>query len=383
MSAPSDLQALFASIKPRPSPSQVTGTEAHPTSHTGPAVFQQRQPSFGGQATFQSFQVPQPQHSYNASVSSPIFSPGPANNPPHHSNDILSPNIPTPRQDQRPATSDQAASLLNLLKFKQATPVAASLSMGAGQSTDSPSQDAVVEPQPVHARTISPSDLVASITGGSSELAATTSFSVVNNLSQRADLDSSAGGNAQEKLLRLLNRPQPGGKQTVAPKQVPESGLPQPAPPSTSPPATHPSHPSPAPGAIHNVSPGGDDAGQNTPMHIFGSGAKSDTLPFEAPTPTPPKGGIFTYINPFEQLAAASPRNRTPRPKLKSRSVSPAIAATKSDNPFQESQRSIIAEAASAAGAINITSDFFSDSASQASSCPTKDGVEVSGDGGG
>ena len=50
-----------------------------------------------------------------------------------------------------------------------------------------------------------------------------------------------------------------------------------------------------------------------TPARQFGS-ASRDTTPFAAPQPT--KASMFNYVNPFDQLHASSPLNRTPRPEV-------------------------------------------------------------------
>lgn len=116
MSTPSDLQALFASMKPRPMQSQDAQAAAYPSSE-----FRAANPQLDGQRFgLQSHAYPFPHGYQHPSVSSPIYSPGPVNTPPHHGSDILSPNVPTPRGDQqRTASADQAMSLLNLLKFSQ------------------------------------------------------------------------------------------------------------------------------------------------------------------------------------------------------------------------------------------------------------------------
>ena len=71
-----------------------------------------------------------------------------------------------------------------------------------------------------------------------------------------------------------------------------------------------------------------------SPIRFFGSGDNSTPTPFE-PVVSPKadsvqkNGSIFTYVNPFEQLAASSPRNTKPKTptngdKRKTKSPSPA-----------------------------------------------------------
>jgi hypothetical protein len=71
-------------------------------------------------------------------------------------------------------------------------------------------------------------------------------------------------------------------------------------------------------------------------MSIMGPAATEDIPSFgkeNVPEPAPKNGqGLFTYVNPFEQLAASSPRNRTPKastPKLAPSSASPAMQILK------------------------------------------------------
>ena len=188
MSTPSDLQALFASMKPRPAQSQDAQAAAYPSSEARAFNPQSDGPRFG----LQSHAYPFPHGYHNPSVSSPVYSPGPVNTPPHHGSDILSPNVPTPRDDQqqRTASADQAMSLLNLL---------------------SPSLSAThhEEVQPSHSRTISASDLVASFmakpgpTSQSPALGAS-----ATPAASRVPESSSTAAETQDMLMRLLNRSQ-------------------------------------------------------------------------------------------------------------------------------------------------------------------------------
>jgi hypothetical protein len=314
MSTPNDLQALFASIKPRPSPSQ----------DSQPPQFPQdlRQTQNGSQP--QSLH----QHGYhNPSVSSPVYSPGPNNLPPRRSGDILSPNVPTPRGDQRQASADQAINLLNLLKFKSApTPPPA---MGYAFSKPRPTQETEEdEGKQAHSRSISASDLVASFmpkpTADKSVSSTPGPAAVPAPTVVHATRDSAGDASAadtQEMLLRLLNRPKPAQPLTE------ELGKPDAQQPVSAPPDVK----SP-PDVDVPVKPteSAKVEGEESRMHVFGSSENQDSLDFEAPHPTPPKGTVFTYVNPFEQLAAASPRKATPQPKGRSRSGSPAVETVRS-----------------------------------------------------
>lgn len=56
-----------------------------------------------------------------------------------------------------------------------------------------------------------------------------------------------------------------------------------------------------------------DDSQKSSPIRVFGEPIKQPSA-FEAPKAAV-KGNVFTYVNPFEQLSASSPRNRTPKPE--------------------------------------------------------------------
>jgi hypothetical protein len=68
--------------------------------------------------------------------------------------------------------------------------------------------------------------------------------------------------------------------------------------------------------------------GSQSPIRIFGDNPPGDSA-FEVPQPAP-KGSMFTYVNPFEQLSAATPRNRTPVPE---RAVSAAAPRNRTPLP--------------------------------------------------
>ncbi|RAO70545.1 uncharacterized protein BHQ10_006557 [Talaromyces amestolkiae] len=309
MSTPSDLQALFASMKPRPAQSQDAQAAAYPSSEARAFNPQTDGLRFG----LQSHAYPFPHGYHNPSVSSPVYSPGPVNTPPHHGSDILSPNVPTPRgdQQQRTASADQAMSLLNLLKFSQNKPSSPQPSAAVGSS---PSLSAThhEEVQPSHSRTISASDLVASFMakpGPASQSPALGASATI--AASRAPESSTTAAETQDMLMRLLNRSQIKTEESSRALQTP------------------PAYESSAPATVDQQS-----------MHVFGSVDK-EAANFEGPKANQSKGSIFSYVNPFEQLAAASPR-RTPQPK--SGNGTPAEAAThrpKDSNTISEEQSSL------------------------------------------
>ncbi|OOQ91366.1 hypothetical protein PEBR_00122 [Penicillium brasilianum] len=326
MSTPNDLQALLASIRPRPSPSNVPGQEnshyqraqqpyqqpypqgmfpPHPQQH------HQQQPYDG-----QSFPHPQLHGYHHPSVASAIHSPSPVNTPPHHGSDILSPNVPTPRAEwqQQPYTpppprqqsnQDSAASLLNLLRFSQgpgtvpqpAPPVV----------PEQPRSPPVQEPTPSHGRNISASDLVASLFGQKAIPSEPSPVPAVAPAPVPTAQPEGPSENTQDMLLRLLNRAQPVPAVVEAPALVPTA---QPTPPQQA-----PSGPAPEQGNNGIV------------MEVL------DTDPEEAAIPetvaSPSKDSMFTYVNPFDQLAAISPRNKSPQPK--SDNETPIVEVTKKE----------------------------------------------------
>ena len=296
---PGDLQALFANIKPRT-----------PSGTASPAVdnYQQR---------VQHQNYP-PGHSHPAAglfhylpptVSSPLVSPPTNGTPPHHGSDIISPNVPSP-QPQPGLTTDRTNQLLNLLRFnpQQSNPT----TPRPEEDSSGPGAAMAAGSQPSHTRGISASDLIASFmpkptaepTGtvpgppqrpgqGSTER-------------QPSALASGSGDAAQEMLLRLLNRPKASTAQPVNVQGgVTETS--QPSPPAEVP--TEPATSTPGPSLVKEHP---DKIA--SPSRTFGAGESVNTK-FEAPKPTkpmkPPQGSIFTYTNPFEQLAAVSPRPKS------------------------------------------------------------------------
>ncbi|PSK51627.1 hypothetical protein B9Z65_2894 [Elsinoe australis] len=249
--------------------------------------------SGNNQQTSQSTQAAPSQFSHFAggyqqpSVSSPIFSP-PAHTPNPVGSGILSPNVATPAQDTK------AANLLNLLRFngqpQQSSPLAdlqnvANTSKSLEKSVQTP--------------------------GPSSQ-----SCSDVGSKGVTSPID-----NPQNFLLNLLNQPKKSD-QPLPPLQAP-----QPKPMGTG-----------QPELVNNLSEasiGFDDdtkkpeSREATPVRVFGSAKSRETTPFEVSSSSAQKGnGIFTYVNPFEQLSASTPKKATPKPEAE-RSTSAAPSSNK------------------------------------------------------
>ncbi|PLB45420.1 hypothetical protein P170DRAFT_512118 [Aspergillus steynii IBT 23096] len=363
MSTPNDLQALLASIRPRPSPSNTPGQDAPmpPYSqqyHPGYRQQQQQQQQQHQQPPYDGQSFPHPQlhqHGYrHPSVSSAIHSPSPLNTPPHHGSDILSPNVPTPRGDMfpqqqlhpqhhhpqpplhqhqpLPQNPDRAANLLNLLKFNQsgAGPAVAAQQQVpvAGVDQHRPSHAHEVVPEEsnnsAHARNISASDLVASLFGrqGGAAPPVRPAGSQYHPGSAGVGEGSSAAPtaeNTQDMLLRLLNRPKPGQDVPEGPvksmSQSPASISPQKSP---YPEVESGSLPMPSVQAVEESLAMG-----SVPEDVV-PGKPDAFAPPSRPSPAS-KDSIFTYVNPFDQLAAASPRKESPPQPKSGTSESSAI----------------------------------------------------------
>ncbi|CAL8579472.1 hypothetical protein XPA_005216 [Xanthoria parietina] len=189
-----------------------------------------------------------------------------------------------------PASTERTANLLSLLKFGPST-----ASTYATSQQQPPAQSAHARPDThsVHGRGISASDLVGSFMGKSS-----------SPLS-RENIKPPPSASHQDALLKLLNR---STSQAATPRQSP-----------------NPSRTQDEDVSVKRLSQGlataslqkqtsqGSDAGsrasrKESPIRYFGT-SEAQLTPFEPQhLPKPKKEPIFTYVNPFEQLAASSPR---------------------------------------------------------------------------
>ncbi|KAK4890802.1 hypothetical protein LTR27_010503 [Elasticomyces elasticus] len=118
---------------------------------------------------------------------------------------------------------------------------------------------------------------------------------------------TASSSNQQDFLLNLLRKPNAAKPvQSAAPSSASEDTV-VPSIEKASPPLTEQSF------AEVGVEAGRADRSP-TPARQFGSNASRETTPFAAPQPST-KANKFTYVNPFDQLHASSPLNRTPRPE--------------------------------------------------------------------
>ena len=244
------------------------------------------------------------------------------------------------------SNADRTASLLNLLKFNQPTSNTEGSAAQQGNTvqqhgrvTSLPASAAVhgqhgQDTQNTHGHGISASDLVASFMSKSSSPAPrlNTTASPVQNQSEqpRPGSVASPSQNPQDFLLKLLNQTKP--LQSGPPSIVQSAG-------NALSPKGQPSEAvtdalaQDLPDASLDKAPSGSsDSGAqrsstrtNSPIRVFGDDQSAQPTPFE-PQQLPKKGSIFTYVNPFEQLAASSPRNRTPQSdKSRSANTTPAV----------------------------------------------------------
>lgn len=253
---------------------------------------------------------------HHPTVSSPVFSPQPQGPQPHHPSAIVSPNtsaMGTPQPDA--SSSDRTASLLNLLKFNQpsaASPQAHDTGAERRPSNNTFQQESHPQ-QPTHSRGISASDLVASFMRKPQSPAA-----VAQPAPQRPDYrpEASSAQNPQDLLLRLLHTKPPQSDAPTQPPQNIERDV--------------------ADAGVDDLAQDLADAKLETrsppaerqslpPMHAFGSGSQ----PPSAESSNAPKNPLFTYVNPFEQLSASSPRNRTPKPEGRSGANTPKVEILK------------------------------------------------------
>lgn len=291
----SDLQGLFASLRS-------SGERTYAMSKDG---------SPAPTANRQSYSLNSTHHPTSDQLQPTAMSPG----------SISSLNVSQPRgvpsnlSTSRSATpgdrsnADRTANLLNLLKFS--TPAASPQTLSqqpppvtAGSTQENSTGSSITHS--VHGRGISASDLVASYMG---------------KLSTPTPRDNTAtppATNHQDYLLKLLNRTAAaqsptseqgpsiqgprGGQATIldSTQDVTDKSIKE------------------QPSATASEKRSATSTRNESPIRVFGSNDDREPTPFEPqdlpkPQLAPKKDSIFTYVNPFEQLAASSPRHAKPR----------------------------------------------------------------------
>ena len=311
-----NLQELFASLKPSIS--------------SGAAARQSEMPSQtsaqSSEKTTFTFQPPQlqqiPSHSSPFAMSQDY---SPSFNLAHPRERSTNPHIQAHHADK--PKDDRTANLLNLLKFNnpaaspQPQPQSTSQQPSAGLRQNSSRLASPQSTHSIHGRGISASDLVASFMGTKPSTPAS-----------RETTPAPASASHQDLLLSLLNHPA-NPHSTIAKEDPPQKTSDQKHNVSAvEQNQTNPTldEPNPSKSTITNVS---QFTRKESPIRVFGSNEPQPS-PFEPQNmprseSTPQKGSIFTYVNPFEQLAASSPRNIQSTPphgechKRKSKEPSP------------------------------------------------------------
>ncbi|KAH7046750.1 hypothetical protein B0J12DRAFT_711689 [Macrophomina phaseolina] len=247
---------------------------------------------------------------HQPTVSSPVFSPQPQGPQPHHHSAIMSPNtsqMGTPtRMPRAPIFNNQPSA---------ASPQAHDTGAERRPSNNTFQQENQAQ-QPAHSRGISASDLVASFMRKPQSPAA-----VAQPAPQRPDYrsDASSSQNPQDLLLRLLNHPKPPQSDApVHPPQNVERDVPEARVDDLAQDLANAKLETGSPPAEKQPLP---------PMHAFGSGSQPPAP--EQPSAAASKNPLFTYVNPFEQLSASSPRNRTPKPEGRSGANTPKVEILK------------------------------------------------------
>jgi hypothetical protein len=278
---------------------------------------------------------PQPQQ---PSVSSPLPTPPEPGSQSHHSSAVISP-VETPHQ-RIPAASggasnaDRTSSLLNLLKFSQpstagshnqpapiGTPLPPSREPSGSRSNFGASDVQGQVSASSHGR--GSSDLLAALMGSQQPKPAqqqSPGFATVPQPAQSSfsAAPTSPSADTQAYLLQLLNQPKPPQSDNT-PQLKPAKVL------------TPPSKDS-SEGDVGELAQALQDASLD--LSMMGSAATESVPSFakeNAREPTPKNSqGLFTYVNPFEQLAASSPRNHAPK------SFTPGLAASSASTPAMQ-----------------------------------------------
>ncbi|KAF2826460.1 hypothetical protein CC86DRAFT_30125 [Ophiobolus disseminans] len=257
-------------------------------------------------------------HGYRQpSVSSPLFPPSPSGPQPHHQSAVMSPNssvAPTPAPEHGAGSQtpqQQSAQLLNLLRFNS-QPATSQGVRRVSQNTQ------LHESPPVQVRTVSATDLVQGFMGNRTSSQGPGSAAPASAQATPASVSSE---NPQDLLLRLLNHPKPSQSDGRSPRASAAFSPPV----ASNMPETAEDDLAQdlADAALEQVlsDPSASAAPSASPMRVFGADGPGLSPRFhpEAAAQAPK----FTYVNPFDALEAASPRNRTPIP-VASKSSAPS-----------------------------------------------------------
>lgn len=205
---------------------------------------------------------------------------------------------------------DLTTNLLNLLKFSApsaSSPTPSqhpSISPAVTEPTPHATPHAVPRTHSVHGRGISASDLVASYMGKPS---------IPTHLE---NVPVSSSVNHQDNLLKLLNRTAPL-QSTGLDKEVPDSSEQYNAGANTAHEKLDPPKQSKQSSSVISNRQSTPPADNDSQIHVFGGVDDQELTPFEPSDqpkvqPAVKKDTLFTYVNPFEELAASAPQNGKP-----------------------------------------------------------------------
>jgi WD40 repeat protein len=300
------LDSLFAQLRQhQPKPVNLEPSYSYyNNNNSAQAFYGQQQPSS---------QQPHLGGYHQPSVSSPLPTPPAHNQHPHHSSAVMSP-VESVQPRLAAATggtsnADRTSSLLNLLKFSQPSsgsphqpaPIGTPLppSRQPSMSFGGPDVQGQVS---ASAPGRGGSDLLAALMGSHPRATQEMKMASDAELPQATFTNSASSppADTQAYLLQLLNQPKPA-QSDVTPLMKPAKVLTPPSKAST-------------PDNVGELA----QALEYASLDISSTGALATggipALTKENNKPaTQSAQGLFTYVNPFEQLAASSPRNRTPK----------------------------------------------------------------------
>ena len=291
------------------------------------------EPSYGYYNNNNSYYSQQPQSQQlppgyqHPSVSSPIHTPPVHGQQPHHSSAVMSP-VDTPQPVSTSAPAPRTSNLLNLLKFsqpsasspKQTAPIGTPLPPSREASMSFPTSEAFAQAS-TSTQGRGDSDLLATLMGSIQPKPTQRPSPKIDNAPQAPQFSSPGADtipstDSQNFLLQLL-QPKPAQPDTVP--QLKETHVP-------TPPSKEKSR-----NDVNELARSLEDTSLD--MSLMGSAATEGQL--QNPLGKENRDGtskntkgLFTYVNPFEQLAASSPRVRTPKNATPGVSSSPSVSAT-------------------------------------------------------
>lgn len=251
-------------------------------------------------------QPPLPQHGYQPpTVSSPLFSP-PIDTPnPHHASNVISPasrNSPFPAPGAFAHTPGQNNSnhLLSLLRSNGSQQASEGGLMSGLQNIHAP-EASQRSSSAQYNKMLSASDYVSSLQRRPSAQSHTPA----------APFESTANqANTQDFLLNLLTKP----SKTASPATSQAGAAPFDANTKSTDAASVNRLAQSL--AETSIQPAQSPKPEASSIPLANS---SNAVPLEAPQPT--KGGMFSYVNPFDQLHESSPLNRTPQPQAQEKKI--------------------------------------------------------------